>query len=131
MSFLNRCMFDFCSFNEKERIKVVRDNYTQEARRKTSDYENDVLRRNTTDGRAFAHLSGDASNLLWMRFRVGDEMLSLADLNNEKNYDILWRDETGFTFASLSGNPYTIQVIGDRSGVELRSYDSDNFSIIG
>ena len=92
MSFLNRCMFDFCSFNEKERIKVVRDNYTQEGRLKTSDYEDDVLWRNTTDGRTFAHLSGDASNLLWMRFRDGDEMLSLADLNSNNNDDILWQD---------------------------------------
>ena len=40
----------------------------------------------------FAHLSGDALNLLWMRFRDGDEMLSLADLNSDNNDDILWRD---------------------------------------
>ena len=66
-----------------------------------------------------------------MRFRDGDEMLSLANLNSDNNDDILWRDETGFTSASLSGNPDTIQVIGDRSGVELLSYDPDNFSIIG
>ena len=66
-----------------------------------------------------------------MRFRDGDEMLSLADLNSDNNDDILWRDETGSTSASLSGNPDTIQVIGDRSGVELLSYDPDNFSIIG
>ena len=58
-------------------------------------------------------------------------MLSLADLNSDNNDDILWRDETGFTVASLSGNPDTIQVIGDRSGVELLSYDPDNVSIIG
>ena len=97
----------------------------------TLDYEDDVLWRNTTDGRAFAHLSGDASNLLWIRFRDGDEMLSFADLNSDINDDILWRDETGFTSASLSGNPDTIQVIGDRSGIELLSYDPDNLSIIG
>ena len=131
MSFLNRCMFDFCSSYERERIKVVRDNCTQESGLKTSDYEDDVLWQNTTDDKTFAHLSGDASNSLWMRFRDGDEMLSLADLNSDKNDDILWRDETGFTVASHSGNPDTIQVIGDRSGVELLSYDPDNFSIIG
>ena len=124
-------MFDFCSFYERERIKVVREIYTQEANIKTSDYEDDVLWRNTTDGRTFAHLSGDASNLLWMRFRDCDEMSSLAELNSDNNYDVLWRDEAGFTVASLSGNPDTIQVIGDRSGVELLGYDPDNSSIIG
>ena len=87
--------------------------------------------RNTADGRTFAHLIGDVSNLLWMRFRDGDKMSSLADLNSDNNDDILWRDETGFTSASLPGNPDTIQVIGDRSGVELLGYDPDNFSIIG
>ena len=110
---------------------MVRDKYTQEVRLKTFDYEDDVLWRNTTDGRAFTHLSGDASNLLWIRFCDGDEMLSFADLNSDNNDDILWRDETGFTSASLSGNPDTIQVIDDRSGVELLRYDPDNLSIIG
>ena len=76
-------------------------------------------------------MSGETSNLLWMRFSDGDEMLSFADLNSDINDDILWRDETGFTSASLSGNPDTIQVIGDRSGIELLSYDPDNLSIIG
>lgn len=76
-------------------------------------------------------MSGDASNPSWMRFRDGDEMLSLAYLNSDNNDDILLRDETVFTSASLSGNPDTIQVIGDRSGVELLSYDPNNFSIIG
>ena len=76
-------------------------------------------------------MSGETSNLLWMRFSDGDEMLSLADLNNENNYDILWRDETEFTSASLSGHPDTIQVIGDRSGEELLSYEPYNFLIIG
>ena len=66
-----------------------------------------------------------------MRFRDGDEMLSLADLYSDINDDTLWRDETGFTSTSLSGNPDTIQVIGDRSGVELLSFAPDNFSIIG
>ena len=87
-------MFDFCSFFERERINVVRDNYTQKARLKTSDYEDDVSWRNTADGRTFAHLSGDALNLLRMRFRDGDEIMSLADLNSDNNDDILWRDET-------------------------------------
>ena len=123
-------MFDFCSFYERERIKVVRDNYTQESSLKTSDYEDDVLWQNTTDGRTFAHLSGDASNLLWMRFRDGDEMSSLADLNSDNNDNVLWQDEAGFIVASLSGNPDTIQVIGDRSSVELLGFDPDNFSII-
>ena len=76
-------------------------------------------------------MSGETSNLLWMRFSDGDEMLSLADLNNENNDGILWRDETGFTSASLSSHPDTIQVIGDRSGEELLSYEPYNFLIIG
>ena len=109
---------------------MVRDNYTQESKPKTSDDKDDVLWRNTTDGGTFAHLSGDTSNLLWVRFSDGDEKLGLADLKNDDNDDILWRDETGFTFASLSDNPDTIQVIGDRSGEELLSYDPYNFSII-
>ena len=114
----------------KKCIEVVRDSYMQESKPKTSDDKVDVLWRSTTDGGTFAHLPGDTSNLLWMRFSNGDEMLCLADLNNENNDDILWRDETGFTFASLSGNPYTIQVIGDRSVEEQLCYDPYNFSII-
>ena len=85
----------------------------------------------TTDDGTFAHLSGETSNLLWMRFSDGDEMLSLANLNNENNDDILWRDENGFISASLSGNPDTIQVIRDRSSEELLSYDPYNFLISG
>jgi len=46
-----------------------------------------------------------------MRFSDGDEMLSLANLNNENNDDILWRDENGFISASLSGHPDTTPVI--------------------
>ena len=63
-----------------------------------------------------------------MRFRDGDEMLGLADLNGDNNDDILWRDETGFTFASLFGNPDTIQVIGDRDGdtlLDIQDFDGD------
>ena len=76
-------------------------------------------------------MSGETSNLLWMRFSDGDEMLCLANLNNENNDDILWRDENGFISASLSGHPDTIPVIRDRSSEELLSYDPYNFLIIG
>ena len=61
-----------------------------------------------------------------MRFSDGDEMLGLANLNNENNDDILWRDEKIY-LASLSGHPDTIPVIRDRSSEELLSYDPYNF----